>query len=258
LSELWKEYYTFGGMPALRNHPTPEQKVSYLQRLWQKTYIDDVVERNGVKNRQALECLVDSLCSSIGSLTNPNKIRNTLQSVQHITIEDETLAGYMQNLENAFLFEGARRYNIKGRKYYESIKKYYVCDVGLRNVRLIFRQQELTHIMENVIYNELRMRGYLVDVGVIEQRTMLNGKSTYQQLEVDFIASNGLEKYYIQSAYALPTPEKREQELASLKKIDDSFRKVVIVGEDIATYMDENGFTFMGLFQFLQNEQVLS
>jgi hypothetical protein len=258
LSELWKEYYTFGGMPALRNHPTPEQKVSYLQRLWQKTYIDDVVERNGVKNRQALECLVDSLCSSIGSLTNPNKIRNTLQSVQHITIEDETLAGYMQNLENAFLFEGARRYNIKGRKYYESIKKYYVCDVGLRNVRLNFRQQELTHIMENVIYNELRMRGYLVDVGVIEQRTMLNGKSTYQQLEVDFIASNGLEKYYIQSAYALPTQEKREQELASLKKIDDSFRKVVIVGEDIATYMDENGFTFMGLFQFLQNEQVLS
>jgi predicted AAA+ superfamily ATPase len=258
LSELWKEYYTFGGMPALRNHPTPEQKVSYLQRLWQKTYIDDVVERNGVKNRQALECLVDSLCSSIGSLTNPNKIRNTLQSVQHITIEDETLAGYMQNLENAFLFEGARRYNIKGRKYYESIKKYYVCDVGLRNVRLNFRQQELTHIMENVIYNELRIRGYLVDVGVIEQRTMLNGQSTYQQLEVDFIASNGLEKYYIQSAYALPTPEKREQELASLKKIDDSFRKVVIVGEDIATYMDENGFTFMGLFQFLQNEQVLS
>jgi hypothetical protein len=258
LSELWKEYYTFGGMPALRNHPTPEQKVSYLQRLWQKTYIDDVVERNGVKNRQALECLVDSLCSSIGSLTNPNKIRNTLQSVQHITIEDETLAGYMQNLENAFLFEGARRYNIKGRKYYESIKKYYVCDVGLRNVRLNFRQQELTHIMENVIYNELRMRGYLVDVGVIEQRTMLNGKNTYQQLEVDFIASNGLEKYYIQSAYALPTQEKREQELASLKKIDDSFRKVVIVGEDIATYMDENGFTFMGLFQFLQNEQVLS
>jgi hypothetical protein len=164
----------------------------------------------------------------------------------------------MQNLENAFLFEGARRYNIKGRKYYESIKKYYVCDVGLRNVRLNFRQQELTHIMENVIYNELRMRGYLVDVGVIEQRTMLNGKSTYQQLEVDFIASNGLEKYYIQSAYALPTQEKREQELASLKKIDDSFRKVVIVGEDIATYMDENGFTFMGLFQFLQNEQVLS
>jgi predicted AAA+ superfamily ATPase len=258
LSELWKEYYTFGGMPALRNHPTPEQKVSYLQRLWQKTYIDDVVERNGVKNRQALECLVDSLCSSIGSLTNPNKIRNTLQSVQHITIEDETLAGYMQNLENAFLFEGARRYNIKGRKYYESIKKYYVCDVGLRNVRLNFRQQELTHIMENVIYNELRMRGYLVDVGVIEQRTMLNGKSTYRQLEVDFIASNGLEKYYIQSAYALPTQEKREQELSSLKKTDDSFRKVVIVGEDIATYMDENGFTFMGLFQFLQNEQVLS
>ena len=204
INELWKEYYTYGGMPALRNHPTPEQKVSYLQRLWQKTYFDDVVERNGIKN-----------------------------------------------------FEGARRYNVKGRKYYESIKKYYVVDVGLRNARLNFRQQEVTHIMENVIYNELRIRGYVVDVGVVESRVMRDGKSTYQQYEIDFIATNGLNKYYIQSAYSLPTEEKREQELASLKKIDDSFRKIIIVGDDIATYMDANGYVFMGLFQFLKNEDVM-
>lgn len=257
MSELWKEYYTYGGMPALRNQPTPEQKVAYLQRLWQKTYLDDVVERNGIKNRMALESLVDSLCSSIGSLTNPNKIRNTLESVQHVKVDVETVSSYMQCLENAFLFEGARRYNVKGRKYYESIKKYYVVDVGLRNARLNFRQQEVTHIMENVIYNELRMRGYVVDVGVVESRVMREGKSTYLQYEIDFIATNGFDKYYIQSAYALPTEEKRQQELAPLKKVDDSFRKVIIVGDDIATYTDDNGYVFMGLFQFLKNDKVL-
>lgn len=257
MNELWKEYYTYGGMPALRNQPTPEQKVAYLQRLWQKTYLDDVVERNGIKNRMALESLVDSLCSSIGSLTNPNKIRNTLESVQHVKVDVETVSSYMQCLENAFLFEGARRYNVKGRKYYESIKKYYVVDVGLRNARLNFRQQEVTHIMENVIYNELRMRGYVVDVGVVESRVMKEGKSTYLQYEIDFIATNGFDKYYIQSAYALPTEEKRQQELAPLKKVDDSFRKVIIVGDDIATYTDDNGYVFMGLFQFLKNDKVL-
>jgi hypothetical protein len=257
VGDLWKEYYTYGGMPALRNHPSPEQKVSYLQRLWQKTYIDDVVERNKVRNREVLEALVDSLCSSIGSLTNPNKIRNTLQSVRKVNIEDETIGNYLQYLENAFLFESSQRYNIKGKRYYESIKKYYVCDVGLRNARLNFRQQELTHIMENIIYNELRIRGYLIDVGVIEQRKMQGGNSTYQQLEVDFIATNGISKYYIQSAYALHNDEKREQELASLKKIDDSFTKIIIVADDILTYTDDNGFIYMSLLQFLQNQDIL-
>ena len=256
ISELWKEYYTYGGMPALCNHRTPEQKIAYLQRLWSKTYIDDVVERNNVKNRQALECLVDSLCSAIGSLTNPGRMRNTMQSVAHIKVEPETVTSYMEYLENAFLFEGARRYNVKGRKYYESIKKFYVVDVGLRNARLNFRQQEITHIMENVIYNELRIRGYLVDVGVVESRQMIGGVSEYKQLEVDFIATDGMDKYYIQSAYSLSDEAKRKQELASLKKIDDSFRKIIIVGDDIATYTDENGFVFMGLFQFLKNEGI--
>lgn len=257
VNDLWKEYYTYGGMPALRNQPTPEQKIAYLQRLWNKTYLDDVVERNGIKNRIALENIVDSLCSSIGSLTNPNKIRNTLESVQHVKVDVETVGSYMQYLDNAFLFEGARRYNVKGRKYYDSIKKYYVVDVGLRNARLNFRQQEITHIMENVIYNELRIRGYLVDVGVVESRVMRQGKSTYQQYEIDFIATNGINKYYIQSAYALADEGKREQELMSLKKIDDSFRKIIIVGDDIATYIDDNGYVFMSLFRFLMNDDVL-
>lgn len=257
VNDLWKEYYTYGGMPALRNQPTPEQKIAYLQRLWNKTYLDDVVERNGVKNRVALENIVDSLCSSIGSLTNPNKIRNTLESVQHVKVDVETVGSYMQYLDNAFLFEGARRYNVKGRKYYDSIKKYYVVDVGLRNARLNFRQQEITHIMENVVYNELRIRGYLVDVGVVESRVMRQGKSTYQQYEIDFIATNGINKYYIQSAYALADEDKREQELMSLKKIDDSFRKIIIVGDDIATYTDDNGYVFMSLFRFLMNDDVL-
>lgn len=257
VNDLWKEYYTYGGMPALKNQPTPEQKIAYLQRLWNKTYLDDVVERNGVKNRVALENIVDSLCSSIGSLTNPNKIRNTLESVQYVKVDVETVGSYMQYLDNAFLFEGARRYNVKGRKYYDSIKKYYVVDVGLRNARLNFRQQEITHIMENVIYNELRIRGYLVDVGVVESRVMRQGKSTYQQYEIDFIATNGINKYYIQSAYALADEEKREQELMSLKKVDDSFRKIIIVGDDIATYTDDNGYVFMGLFRFLMNDDVL-
>lgn len=258
VSDLWKEYYTYGGMPGLLNQKKPEQKVNYLQRLWSKTYIDDVVERNGVKNKQALECLVDSLCSSIGSLTNPSKIRNTLQSVQHLKIEDETIASYMRYLEDAFLFEGARRYNVKGKKYYESIKKYYACDIGLRNARLNFRQQEITHIMENIIYNELRVRGFLVDVGVVELRRMIEGKSCYQQYEIDFIATNGMRKYYIQSAYALPTDEKKEQELYSLKKIDDSFKKIIIVGDDIATYIDDNGFIHLSLLQFLTNDDILT
>lgn len=257
VSELWKEYYTYGGMPALLNKKTSEQKISYLQRLWQKTYIDDVVERNNIKVRQALEAVVDSLCSSIGSLTNPNRIANTLNSVQHIKIGSEAVNSYLQYLEDAFLFSGARRYNIKGRKYYDSIKKYYSVDVGLRNARLNFRQQEITHIMENVIYNELLIRGYLVDVGVVEARTLVNGKQTYNQYEVDFIATNGMEKYYIQSAYALSDEDKREQELNSFKRIDDSFQKIVIIADDIATYSNERGIVFMGLFQFLKNDKIM-
>lgn len=251
VNELWKEYYTYGGMPGLLNHRTPEQKAAYLQRLWNKTYLDDVVERNHVKNREALSSLADALCSSIGSLTNPNRISNVLQSFQKIKIDPETVGNYIQYLEDAFLFEGAKRFNIKGNKYFESIKKYYSVDVGLRNAKLNFRQQEITHIMENVIYNELRMRGFSVDVGLVESREMRDGKMTYVQYEIDFIAQNGMDKYYIQSAFKMDSDEKREQELRSFLKIDDSFKKIVIVGDDIATYTDDKGIVYMGLFQFL-------
>ena len=251
LAELWKEYYTYGGMPGLMRQKTPEQKVAYLQRLWNKTYLDDVVERHHVKNRAALSTLADALCSSIGSLTNPNRIANIMKSVQKTNINQETVANYIGYLEEAFLFEGAMRYNVKGNKYYESIKKYYSVDIGLRNAKLNFRQQEITHIMENVIYNELRMQGFTVDVGVVESREMREGKSEYIQYEIDFIANNGIDKYYIQSAFALDSDEKRQQELKSLLKVADSFRKIVIVGNDIAEYTDNNGIRFMGLFQFL-------
>ena len=230
---------------------TPEQKVAYLQRLWNKTYLDDVVERHHIKNRAALSTLADALCSSIGSLTNPNRIANIMKSVQKTNINQETVANYIGYLEEAFLFEGAMRYNVKGNKYYESIKKYYSVDIGLRNAKLNFRQHEITHIMENVIYNELRIQGFTVDVGVVESREMREGKSEYIQYEIDFIANNGIDKYYIQSAFALDSDEKRQQELKSLLKVADIFRKIVIVGNDIAEYTDNNGIRFMGLFQFL-------
>lgn len=251
VSELWKEYYTYGGMPGLVRQRTPEQKVAYLQRLWNKTYLDDVVERHKVKNREALSALADALCSSVGSLTNPNRISNVLRNVQNTKIEPETVSNYINYLEEAFLFEGAKRYNIKGNKYFESIKKYYSVDVGLRNAKLNFRQQEITHIMENVIYNELRMRGFAVDVGVVEAREKRNGKPEYIQYEIDFIAHNGREKYYIQSAFSIDSEGKRQQELKSLLKVDDSFQKIVITGSDIAPYTDDKGIRFMGLFQFL-------
>ncbi len=256
VSDLWKEYYTYGGMPGLLKQRTSEQKVAYLQRLWNKTYLDDVVERNKVKNREALSSLVDALCSSIGSLTNPARISNVLKSVQQTKMDPATVSKYVSYLEDSFLFEGSKRFNIKGNKYFDSIKKYYVVDVGLRGAKLNFRQQEPTHIMENVIYNELRMMGYTVDVGIVESREMKNGKSSYKQYEVDFIATNGCEKYYIQSAYELNNEEKRQQELRSLLKIDDSFKKIIIVGNDIASYTDNKGIQYMGLFQFLLEEKL--
>ena len=253
IGELWKEYYTYGGMPGLLHHPTPEQKVAYLQRLWNKTYLDDVVERNHVKNREALSDLADALCSSVGSLTNPNRISNVMHSIKKAKINPETIGNYITYLEDAFLFEGAKRFNVKGNKYFESIKKYYAVDVGLRNAKLNFRQQEITHIMENVIYNELRMKGFIVDVGLVESRESRNGKMEYIQYEIDFIAQNGREKYYIQSAYKMDDEEKRNQELRPLLKVDDSFQKIVITGDDIATYTDGKGIVYTGLFQFLDS-----
>ena len=252
VNELWKEYYTYGGRPGLRNHGSAEQKVNYLQRLWKKTYLADVIERHKLRNEDLLENLADVLCSSVGSLNNPTKLANTIQSVKQQKADRETVEKYLSYLEDAFLFESVKRYDIKGKRYFESIKKYYSVDIGLRNARLNFRQQELTHIMENIVYNHLRIFGFLVDVGVVEVREMKDGKQQQTQYEVDFIATNGQEKYYIQSAYRIDDEVKQEQELQSLKRIDDSFRKVVIVGDDIAPWTDENGIMYIGLFQFLQ------
>ncbi len=257
ITELWKEYYTYGGMPALRKFSSDEQKVSYLNRLWNKTYLDDVVERNDLRRRDVLESLTDSLCSSVGSLSNANRIKNLLESVQRVKVDVTTVHNYIGYLQNAYLFEGAKRYDVKGNRYYDSIQKYYAVDVGLRNARLNFRQQELTHIMENVVYNELRCRGYAVDVGVVESRTMKDGKSTFSQHEIDFVITNGRERAYIQSAYRMPDDEKREQELYSLRKTGDSFKKIVIVGEDIAPYTDAQGIQYIGLFSFLLSSEKL-
>lgn len=256
-SELWKEYYTYGGMPGLLRRKTRLQKAKYLQDLWRKTYITDILERYHIENEAALEAIADSLCSAIGSLSNPTKMANSLRSIQNIKIDEETVKKYLGYICDSYLFEGARRYDIKGKEYYKSFQKYYCVDVGLRNARLNFRQQEITHIMENVIYNELRSRDYLVDVGLIESREMRDGKQVYIQYEVDFIATNGIDKYYIQSAYALPTEAKQNLEMNSLKKIGDSFQKIVIQGDDIATYTNEDGIIFMGLHQFLMNSDVL-
>lgn len=255
--ELWKEYYTYGGLPALRKMPTAEQKTTYLQKLWKKTYLDDVIERHNLENRDALEAIADVLCSSIGSLTNISRITNTLSSVRKIKISDDTVSKYVEYLEDAFLFYEARRYNIKGGRYYENIKKYYSVDVGLRNARLNYRQQELAHIMENIIFNELIFRGYTVDVGVVEHRVMKDGKSEYRQYEVDFIAVNGNDKYYLQSAFEISDEDKRQQELNSLTRIDDSFQKIVIVKDDIVPYRDNHGILFTGLFDFLNSRNML-
>lgn len=257
VTELWKEYYTYGGMPSLRKFSSEEQKVSYLNRLWNKTYLDDVVERNDLRRRDVLESLTDSLCSSVGSLTNANRIKNLLESVQRVKVDVATVHSYIGYLQNAYLFEGAKRYDVKGNRYYDSIQKYYAVDVGLRNARLNFRQQEPTHIMENVVYNELRCRGYAVDVGVVESRTMKDGKSTFSHHEIDFVITNGKERAYIQSAYRMPDDEKREQELYSLRKTGDSFKKIVIVGEDIAPYTDAQGIQYIGLFSFLLSSEKL-
>ena len=237
-------------MPGLLNLKTPIQKAKYLQDLWKKTYLTDIIERYHIENDAALEALADVLCSSIGALSNPTKIANSITSIRNIKVDEETIKTYLDYICDSFLFEGALRFNIKGKEYYKSFKKYYCVDPGLRNARLNFRQQEVGHIM-------LRNRGYLVDVGMIESREMRNGKSEYIQYEVDFIATNGIDKYYIQSAYNLPTDEKREQELRSLKKIGDSFRKIVILGDDIATYTNDDGIIFMGLYQFLLSSDIL-
>jgi hypothetical protein len=253
-----EEYMLYGGLPKILDYPTIERKAEYLKGLFKKTYLTDIKERYKIKNDDDLEELIDIMASSIGGLTNPSKLENTFQTVKHSTITHTTIKSYLDMLQDVFLIERSVRYDIKGRKYIDTPAKYYFSDLGLRNARINFRQYEETHLMENLIYNELRLRGMSVDVGVVVKNEKdANGVSVRKQLEVDFVCNQGSQRYYIQSALRLPSEEKREQEVRSLKSINDSFRKFVITEDLISRYQDNEGITYMSIYEFLLDENSL-
>ena len=253
-----EEYMLYGGLPKVVTFPTVEKKVEYLKQLFQKTYLTDIKERYKIKNDGDLEELIDIIASTIGGLTNPTKLENTFQTVKHSDISHTTIKSYLDILQDVFLVEKSVRYDIKGRKYIDTPSKYYFSDLGLRNARLNFRQYEETHLMENLIYNELRLRGMSVDVGVVVKHEKdANGVSVRKQYEVDFVCNQGSQRYYIQSALHLPSEEKREQEVRSLKGINDSFKKFVITDDLISRYQDDDGITYMNIYEFLLNEDNL-
>ena len=256
--DAWNDYVTFGGLPRILSMKTDEQKGKYLSDLFKETYLKDIIERNHIKNSAELEDLVNILASAIGSLTNPKKLENTFRTVMQSVISDKTIKSYINCLQEAFLIDVATRYDIKGKRYINTPAKIYFVDPGLRNARLGFRQIEETHLMENIIYNELRHRGYSVDVGVVEIREPDgDGKRIRKQLEVDFIAYKGNRKYYIQSAFSLPDTEKKMQEERPLLNIGDSFKKIVVVGDYIKLKRDDMGITTMGIREFLMKENSL-
>ena len=250
--EGWNEYITYGGIPLVVLAETEEQKISLLNNLFKETYISDIVKRNKIRNVGEMEALLDVLSSAIGALTNPNKLQNTFKSVNKSKITATTITKYIEYLEDAFLIEEANRYDIKGKSYIGTPLKYYFMDMGLRNSRINFRQLEVTHSMENVIYNELRMRGFSVDVGnltIVE--TGKDGKAVKKQLEVDFICNKGSKKYYIQSAYMLGTAEKLAQEIRPFLKINDSFKKIVITSDTPKPFYTDDGILMMNVYDFL-------
>lgn len=255
----WQDYYTYGGMPLAVSLESHEEKSRYLKDLFDRTYIKDVLERHEIKNdTEVLDILLDVLASGIGSLTNPSKLANTFKSERQIGIGSETIERYIGYFEESFLIEKAVRYDVKGRKYIGTPAKYYYTDLGLRNARLGFRQLEETHIMENILYNDLIRRGMNVDVGVVEYNTKdADGKKIRKQLEVDFVVNKGDKRFYIQSALSIADPEKKEQEIASLKRIPDSFAKIVVVRDYLKPWQDENGITYVGIEQFLLNDDLL-
>ena len=252
------EYMLYGGIPLVVLRDGQENKASALENLFSEIYVRDIQKRNKVRNIGELEDLLNIVSSAIGSLTNPEKLKNTFKSIKNSKITSTTIKKYLDFLEDSFLIESAQRYDIKGRSYIETPKKYYFSDMGLRNARINFRQFEQTHAMENVIYNELRIRGYRVDVGVVPiTEKNENGQTVRKQLEVDFICNLGSMKYYIQSAFSIPDEEKRAQEIRPFKKIDDSFKKIVITKDIVAPYYDENGILTMNIYDFLMNEKSL-
>lgn len=255
----WREYYTYGGMPLVLSKQTHEEKSKYLKDLFSKTYITDVIEHNKILNEQTvLEDLLNIVSSSVGSLTNPQKLANTFASVKQLSLSPNTIGKYLDYFIDAFIMYKAFRYDIKGKKYMETPLKYYFTDVGLRNARLNFRQQEENHIMENVIFNELVAREYDVDVGLVEYNHKdVNGKKVRTQLEIDFVVSKGSRKYYIQSAFMISDENKRKQEINSLLRVPDSFKKIVIIRDDIIPWHDEQGILYLGIEQFLLEDNAI-
>ena len=255
----WQDYYTYGGMPVVAALKTHEEKSRYLRDLFDRTYMKDVLERHKILNEsEVLEILLDVLASSIGSLTNPSKLSNTFKSERQINIAPETIDHYLDYFLDAFLVRKAVRYDVKGRKYIKTPAKYYYSDPGLRNARLGFRQLEETHLMENVLYNDLVRRGLDVDVGVVEYNSKgKNGKSIRKQLEIDFVVNRESNRFYIQSALSIADPEKREQETASLRRIPDSFKKIVVVKDYMKRWVDDYGIQYIGVEQFLLDEEFL-
>ena len=251
--EAWNEYVTYGGMPLILKQRTDEQKSKYLISLYDLTYKKDIVDRNNIDKPDVLDTLINILASSVGSLTNPQKIYNTFVSNGITDISKNTIISYIDYLLDAFLIEKAERYDVKGKRYIQTPQKYYFADIGLRNAKLNFRQQEENHLMENIIYNELLIRGYNVDVGVVETREGNNRK----QLEVDFVCNQGNKKYYIQSALNLDTPEKTLQETKSLNNIGDSFKKIIVVKDNIKLWRNDDGILIIGIQEFLLNKNSL-
>lgn len=252
------EYIIYGGLPLITTFKSAEEKIDYLNFQKDNVYINDVIERNDIRNDEELKTLIEIISSSIGSLTNPTKLYNTFVSKGNKNVTSKTIALYLKYLEESFLIEKSKRFDVKGKKYIETPSKYYFVDIGIRNSLINFRQIEKTHIMENIIYTELRRRGFNVDVGIVEKRkTDENGKKYYTQLEVDFVANKGSDKYYIQSAYSIEDNNKREQELQSLLNISDNFKKMVIVYDSFIKWQDQSGIIYISIYDFLLNENSL-
>jgi hypothetical protein len=252
------EYMTFGGLPLILTYKTEEQKSAYLKNLFEETYIKDIKERYQIRHEEEFEELLNIISSSIGSLTNPTKLSKTFKSVKHVNVNPETIKYYLEYLCDSFLVSKAMRYDVKGKKYIDTPYKYYFTDMGLRNARINFRQDEKTHLMENVIYNELLIRGFNVDVGVVPVVSRdENGKQVRSQLEIDFVCNQGSKRYYIQSAFRMNDEEKRQNEQASLTKVNDSFKKIIITGEEGLVHRNEQGITTMSIYDFLLNPNAL-
>ncbi len=256
-SDAYEEYSLYGGMPLVLSQNSDTEKMNYLKNLFTEVYFKDIVERYDIELPDVLSELTDDLCSSVGSLTNASKIANTLQTVKNTKVSSTTISNYLNYLIESFLFNNAKRYDIKGKKYFEYPSKYYCTDIGLRNARLNFRQQEETHIMENIIYNELLCRGYSIDVGVVEISERKAKEIRKKQCEIDFVVNKGSKKYYIQSALNVSDPSKLETELRPLRNVKDFFKKIIISKTSMKPWNDEEGILHLGLYEFLLNENSL-